>query len=319
MELMKVNQNVGVVQHNNISDLAERYLAFLDVKPKTAETYTRQVRLFVRYLQENGIRDPNRQTIIDWKNSLVQSGHTPSTVQTYLSSVRLFFQWTESEELYPNICIHIKAPTVSHDHHRDFLTAEQICAVLGAIDRSSSTGLRDYAMIYLAVTAGLRTVELSRAKIGDIRNHGHILALYVWGKARDEKSDYVQIIPAVETAIREYLATRPNTDPDDFLFTSTSHRNQNEGLTTRSISRIIKDRFKAVGLDSDRLTAHSLRHSAITLAIRNGESLQSAQQFARHSNVKTTEIYFHELENEDNQCSNVIGKCLADTMKGVQQ
>ncbi len=50
-----------------------------------------------------------------------------------------------------------------------------------------------------------------------------------------------------------------------------------------------------MGLDSKRLTAHSLRHTAITLSIKGGASLQQAQAMARHSDPKTTMIYFHNL------------------------
>ena len=57
------------------------------------------------------------------------------------------------------------------------------------------------------------------------------------------------------------------------------------------------------GLDSDRLTAQSLRHTAVTQALIAGQTLQEVQQFARHSNINTTLIYAHNLENEKNECS----------------
>jgi integrase/recombinase XerC/integrase/recombinase XerD len=54
--------------------------------------------------------------------------------------------------------------------------------------------------------------------------------------------------------------------------------------------------MRAVGLDDSRLTAHSLRHTAISLSILGGASLQQAQAMARHSDSKTTLVYFHNLE-----------------------
>ena len=50
-------------------------------------------------------------------------------------------------------------------------------------------------------------------------------------------------------------------------------------------------------------TAHSLRHTAVTQALIAGQTLQEVQQFARHSNINTTLIYAHNLENEKNECS----------------
>lgn len=293
-------------------ELADRYIAYLDVAPKTAEIYRRQVRLFVEWLQKNGISHPDRSTILAWKSDLTASGHTASTIQTYLTSVRLFFSWLESEGIYPNICDHIKAPKVSHEHHRDYLTPAQINMVLDGIDRSTSKGLRDYAIVYLTVTCGLRVIELSRAQIRDLRPRGSQTVLYIHGKDRDEKVDYVQVSPAAEKAVRSYLTTRPGAGGADPLFASESHRDQGEPMTTRSLSRIIKTAYQNVGLDSDRLTAHSLRHSAVTLAILGGESIQATQQFARHQNISTTEIYFHELDKSKNTCTSSIESMLKE-------
>ena len=83
---------------------------------------------------------------------------------------------------------------------------------------------------------------------------------------------------------------------DEPLFCSHSDRNRGEDLTTRSVSRIIKQALRGVGLDDSRLTAHSLRHTAISLSIQGGASLQQAQAMARHSDSKTTLVYFHNLE-----------------------
>ena len=95
--------------------------------------------------------------------------------------------------------------------------------------------------------------------------------------------------------LRAYLSARGRLKETEPLFASGSRRNTGEALTTRSISRIVKERLRAVGLDDSRLTAHSLRHTAITLSIKGGASLQQAQAMARHTDPKTTLIYFHNL------------------------
>jgi len=67
-------------------------------------------------------------------------------------------------------------------------------------------------------------------------------------------------------------------------------------MTTRSISRIVKAALKGAGMDSDRLTAHSLRHTAVTLSLLAGASIQEAQSMVRHSNINTTLIYAHNID-----------------------
>ena len=77
-------------------------------------------------------------------------------------------------------------------------------------------------------------------------------------------------------------------------------------MTTRSISRIVKQRLEGVGLTSDRLTAHSLRHTAATLNLLNGATIEETQQLLGHSNINTTLIYAHALERAANNSENRI-------------
>ena len=81
-------------------------------------------------------------------------------------------------------------------------------------------------------------------------------------------------------------------------------------MTKRSISRIVKERFKKVGYNSERLTAHSLRHSAITLSLLSGATIQQAQQLARHTNINTTMIYAHNLTAENNPCVDLVEEAI---------
>lgn len=97
------------------------------------------------------------------------------------------------------------------------------------------------------------------------------------------------------------------------LFVCLSNRNnkQQSRMTKRSISRIVKERLKKAGYDdSERLTAHSLRHSAITLSLLSGATIQQAQQLARHTNINTTMIYAHNLTAENNPCVDLVEKAI---------
>ena len=95
-------------------------------------------------------------------------------------------------------------------------------------------------MLSLMITGGLRTIEVSRADIQDIRTVGDDAALFVQGKGREEKEDYVKIQPPVEDAIRDYLRARGVADMKDPLFASTSNDSQGGRLSTRSVSGIVK-------------------------------------------------------------------------------
>ena len=274
-------------------DYFSRWTAYIDATPKTIATYTRAIKQFFKYLAENDITEPDRDTVIAYRDHLKQD-HKPTTVQSYLAAVKLFFQWTNQEGLYPNIAERVKGAKLDTDHKKDYLTTKQVARLLKAIDTSSLKGLRDYALILLMVTTGLRTISIIRANIEDIRIAGNDTALYYQG----------------EEAIRAYLAARGDRNPKAPLFSSIANRNNGERMTTRSISRTAKERLIAVGLDSDRLTAHSLRHTAATLNLLNGGSVEETQQLLGHKNINTTLIYSHALERAKNNSEKRIAKAI---------
>ena len=81
-------------------------------------------------------------------------------------------------------------------------------------------------------------------------------------------------------------------------------------MTTRAISGIVKENFLKAGYDSDRLTTHSLRHTAVTLSLLAGKDITEVQEFARHRNIATTMIYNHALDKAKNSCSNAISDAI---------
>jgi len=308
---LQVVEPAGIIEATPIitEDLFNRFIAFVDAKPRTIETYTRAIRQLFNYFSFKGIRQPQRADIIAFRDEL-KNDHKATTVQNYITATRLFFQWTAQEGLYPNIADHIKGATISKEHKKDYLTSKQVKAILNSIDRETIQGLRDYAILALMITGGLRTIEVSRSNIEDLRAVGDSTALYIQGKGKDEKTEYIKIQPQVEEAIRDYLKALGITDQTQPLFTSTSNNSKGERLTTRSISGIVKKRLQEAGYNSDRLTAHSLRHTAVTLSLLGGNTLQEVQQFARHANITTTQIYAHNLDRAKNKCESTIAKAI---------
>lgn len=282
------------------TDLYQRFIAYLDASPKTVATYQRALKQFFSFLKANHISQPEREDILDYRDTL-KTRCKPTTVQSYMMAVRLFFGWTSQEQLYPNIADKIKGAKISREHKKDALTAEQVKQVLRSIDRTRLTGQRDYAMLALMLTAGLRTIEVARANIGDLGHVSGYSVLYIQGKGKEEKSEYVKLAEPIEKAIRVYLANRGQIASDSPLFSSVSNNSQGQQLTTRSISGLVKARFLRAGYDSERLTAHSLRHTAGTLNLLAGGSLDETQQLLRHSKLDTTMIYLHHLERAKNQ------------------
>ena len=294
-------------------DIFSKWLHYTDVMPKSHATYTRAIRIFITHLRRHNINKPTREDIISYRD-LLKKDHKPSTVQLYITAVRLFFRWTAQENIYPNIADHIKGAKVDREHKKDYLTAAQVRNVLKAVDRTTLHGKRDYALLTLMFTTGLRTISISRANVGDISTYGNTAALFYQGKGHEDKADAVMIVDPVEFAIRDYLKARGRANSKEPLFTSIAHRNKGGRMTTRSISRIIKNALISAGYNSDRLTAHSLRHTAATLNLLNGATIEETQQLLGHSNINTTMIYSHALERINNHSEERIANAIFDNI-----
>lgn len=287
--------DILVVEYNNLLD---RFIKYIDATEATVQTYKRSLKQFLKYLADNRISEPKREDILNFKKYLKSIGRKPTTIQNYIIVVRLFFKWTSQENIYPNIADRVKGAKLDTTHKKDYLTSAQIKDVLKNIDTSTLKGARDYAIVALMVTTGLRTIEISRAKVGDIRNVGNTPVLYIQGKGKEEKNDYVKLPYQVIKAIGVYRNMLAN--EHEQLFVSTSNNNKGKGLTTCSVSTIVKNAMKEAGYNSPRLTAHSLRHSTATLNLLNGGTLEETQQLLRHSKISTTMVYLHHLERINN-------------------
>lgn len=302
MNSLVVTQQNALASQGITESLFNRFVEFIDARPKTVETYSRALRQFFRFLSLRGIMQPTREDVIAFREKMRQT-HKPGTIQLYIITVRQFFKWTAQEGFFPNIAENVKGAKLDREHKKDYLTSAQSKEVLSSIDSESQQGARDYAMLSLMLTTGIRTIEVVRANMEDLQTVGDSTALYIQGKGRDEKNEYVKIAAPVERAIRAYLKVVGPVEKGQPLFRSLSNQNKEQRLTTRSISSIVKTRLQAAGYDSDRLTAHSLRHTAVTLALMNGEKLEDVQRFARHVSVNTTLIYAHNIDMAKNSCS----------------
>lgn len=263
----------------------------------------------------------------------------PNTIKQYLQSVCQFFKWTAANGLYPDIAANIHAPKVKHDtHHKEALTAQEVQEIersittlaairqeeagaaakdtAGRIQRSTEQGKRLYAIYLLAVNAGLRTVEISRANIKDLETKGGQTYLYIWGKGHSEPDQKKPLAPEVAAAIRDYLNSRTdNPTTASPLFVSTGNRSGGKRIATTTISTMLKRAMQAAGYDSERLTAHSLRHTAGTAVQELTGDLYITQKYMRHSNPATTEIYLH---TETEKAEAGIAQQLYNLFHGVQ-
>lgn len=304
------------MQRVTVQDFAS-WTMCLDVgSPQTIESYSRHILRFSEYLQTQGITNPTREDIIAYRDFLKLT-KKPSTVHSYMVAVKLFFAWAEDQGIYPNVAKHIKNVAVPTDFKKDPLTVNQIKDVLFGIDKSTVGGLRDYALILLMVTTGLREISVMSADIGDFNIKAfddpetsevfYKDILYYKSKGHDDKDLYVIIPPVTKIAIEDYLEARQanggSISRKEPLFTSISNHNNEGRLTTRSIRRIVSKHFHEADIDMSRISTHSLRHTFATINLKSGGTLEETQKALGHKNINTTMTYNHALSETNNPSS----------------
>lgn len=281
----------------NWRDLLSYFVSTQDVKESSRKLYSRTLKLFFEWVEEKGkvIAGLTRTDILEYKEDLFGKGLSSLSVASYLTSLRKFYEWAEAEKLYPNIVKGVKTPRRVQTFKKQHLTEEKSGELLSHFE---SLSLRDYAIVNLILRTGLRTIEVVRADVGDITFKGGRRILRVWGKGHDTKDDFVVLTDKTYEPIKKYLDTRKGAKPTEPLFSSDSHRNSGERLTTRTISGLCKGGLKAIGLDGREFTAHSLRHTTAVTILKNGGDLTQAQNVLRHTSPTTTQIYVESIKEE---------------------
>jgi integrase/recombinase XerD len=277
--------------------LVDNFLASQDVKESSKLLYKRTLKQYFNWINKKAyqLTEIARPQLLQYKEELLASGKSSLSVGSYITSVRRFYEWAEANKYYPNIAKGIKAPVRKQQFKKQPLLPAQATALLNYFENKP---IRDKAIVNLLLRTGLRTIEVIRANVGDIVYKGSQRVLLVQGKGRDEKDNFVLLTDKAYQPIAEYLATRGEMKATEPLFTSTSNNSKGERLSTRTISLIVKEALKFIGLNERSFTAHSLRHTTAVNILRAGGSLETAQFTLRHSNPATTQIYTSTLDEE---------------------
>lgn len=322
---LALNSTNYLQKQNNINEeILKAYERQLDVSENTKRTYLNCLKQFIKYLDDKGINNVEYETILGYKAYLkgheeyneetleiMQVEHKARAINTHLTAIKDFFKFLERKG-FKNVAKGIKKERTSNNFSKDSLTLDQVKGIYESIDINTIEGARANALFRLLIGTGLRECEVIRADIKDIGTKADKNVLYVQGKGEIEKNNYVIITPSVMNALQHYFKMRGNPKPNEPLFTSNSDRNNGQRLTTRTIQRIVKGLYVNNGIVSDKITTHSTRHTAITLSVLNGASIQQAQSMARHKDINTTMIYFHNINRLEDNAESKLEQLLND-------
>jgi integrase/recombinase XerD len=296
-QIVKAEPTGIVKAEATLSQIVDNFINSQDVKPSSKALYIRTIKQYFNWItkKELDLSQITRIELLQYKQNLLDSGLSPLTVGSYITVVRKFYEYAEANKIYPNVAKGIKTPRRKQQFKKQALTPELGSELLKHFEHKAK---RDYAIVNLLIRTGLRTIEVSRANIEDITFKAGKRVLMVHGKGRDSKDNFVVLTDKAFNPIKEYLETRPTAKGGEPLFISTSNNSKGESLTTRTISGVVKEGLKAIGLDGKEFTAHSLRHTTAVNILRAGGRIEDAQGVLRHSSPATTQIYTETIKEE---------------------
>jgi integrase/recombinase XerD len=295
-ESITQSESREITKELRVSELVLDFLAAQDIRAISKVLYQKGLERFLAWLESSGITRPDREAVLKFKAFLQESSLSAGTVNSYLVAIKRFFTYLEGCRKYPNVAKDVKGIKQPRGHLRESPTVGQVKQMLTQIDASTLQGKRDFATINLMARTGLRTIEVIRANVEDIKQEAGEALLFVQGKGRDSKDEFVLLTEASLKPILDYLKARGKAEPGDPLFASHSDRNAGRRLTTRTLRQISKDAFRSIGIDKKKLSAHSLRHFFATQSLRAGAPLLQVKEAMRHSSIETTQKYLHNLD-----------------------
>lgn len=285
----------------SLNQYQESFIDYLDVDDKTLKAYKCGIDCLMNYLKDNNIKYPIRDDLIAFRNYL-RANYSSNTTNAYMVAVKALFKYLEIHNLYDNIAVDLKGAKYDTTPKKEVLSLEQMQTIYNSL-----TDARERALFGLMITTGLRVCEISTALIEDIRIHNNEVVLFVLGKKRDSKSEYVKLSNQVLNDLEAYIGERKNGP----IFVSTSYENYGQALSTVSLRKIIKSIFKRFGLDRDTLSCHSLRRSFAVVSYEEGSSIYDIQQVLRHSSINTTTRYLKQVDRDNNKTEyNVANRIL---------
>jgi integrase/recombinase XerD len=269
----------------------------------TLEAYRRDLDDYLAYLTEEGLSpiEATAATVRGFLASLEERGLKASSAARRLSAVRQFhkFLYVEGYAVVDPTAA-VSAPKRSRAVPK-VLTVDEVSRLLavsretaeraGATPGEQLRAARMACLLELLYATGLRVSELIALPRSAAKTRERFLI--VRGKGAKER--LVPLTEAAREAARSYLALLEEQEKTvgPWLFPADSESGH---LTRQAFARDLKVTAAAAGLRTDKVSPHVLRHAFASHLLQNGADLRVVQELLGHSDISTTQIYTHVLD-----------------------
>ena len=288
-------------------DLVRAYENYLTkVKQASANTissYLRDIRQFAQWLMSSegiDVVDASQLNISDYLSYLESSGKSGATLSRNLASLKNFYAYVVSTgflERTPVIEVHVdrgdkKTPQILSSREIELLLSQPVCV--------DPKGYRDKAMLEVMYATGIRVTELINLDVSVVN-----LDLGLIKCTGAKKTRAIPLYPAALRALTAYMDNVRSAmvaDPDEqALFVNVGGIR----MSRQGFWKILKHYQATAHIDKE-ITPHTLRHSFAVHLLENGADIGSVQELMGHSDVSSTQIYTHMINQK---IKSVYAKC----------
>jgi integrase/recombinase XerD len=298
------------LRHNHLVEtFLEMMSAERDAAGNTLDSYSRDLAAYGAHLLESGrgMADSSPDDIRAYLERLARAGMAASTQARHLSSIRQFHRFLFAEGLRgDDPCGAIATPKLGRPLPKIMSVAEVerllSTAAAEADDERGKSGrkgragqaprLRMLTLLETLYATGMRVSELVSLPVGATQGDEKFLG--ITGKGNKER--LVPLSQPACDALRRWLDARdqwPACRASRFLFPAGSARGH---LTRQAFARDLKALASRAGLFAGKISPHVLRHAFASHLLANGADLRAVQQLLGHSDISTTQIYTHVLD-----------------------
>jgi integrase/recombinase XerD len=262
----------------------------------TVSAYGRDLRKFEEFLKPRKLtlESIGRDELVDFLADLYRHKLESRTVARQLVTLRNFFRFAlTTDRIKEDPTINLESPKIRRTLP-GYLRLEEVEKLLAQPNDKTPIGLRDKAMLEVLYSSGLRVSELTNLRVMDLdRSVGCVRCI--------GKGDKERIVPVGKKALalvdrylreaRPQLLGKKQAASTPMLFL-----NRRGGKISRvGVWKILSAYGRQAGLRV-ALTPHMLRHSFATHLLERGADLRSVQLMLGHSDISTTQIYTHVVE-----------------------
>ena len=280
----------------------DRLMRQRQASPHTIASYRDTFRLLLQYAQQQLHKAPSDLTMPELDTPLLgaflehleqQRHNSARSRNVRLAAIHSFFRYVALHEPQHSALAQRVLAMPSKRHIRrpiEFLTDDEVEALLAAPDQATWNGRRDRALLLLAVQTGLRASELLGLRCQDIAlgRGAHVRCL---GKGR--KLRCTPLRADTVTVLRSWLRERQGEPADPAFPTARGTALSHDALQYLLAGHLAIARRQCPSLTRKRVTPHVMRHTAAMTLLQHGADRSTIALFLGHESIETTSIYVH--------------------------